>query len=742
MRKRGIRSEWERIAAESRMHKKVKEKEMNKIKNGIGIIALSGLALFAEDVMAQSSLYVKLRSNGEKRVTALKAGTVVDRASLPVKALAGEDFDVDDRVVSIGLSFAPETHGWYRLQCNDSEQIGELLDSLRADPMVEYVEKVPVRRVFSEPNDPYYQDSAVEGLNMRWHLDLIHASEAWDMCQVNPNLKVAVVDNAVWGEHEDLQIDTMYQYNAFTGERNSAPPDTVDNTVDCSAADFVQRTCAAYNWSHGTHGAGLIGALNNNGIGIASVAGGVTLMGVSCGANDGLDILNTGEGIAYAVENGAKVINMSFGNSEFSRAEHAIIREAANAGVIFVASAGNDGVNDMTYPAAYPEVISVGSCDYDKNISVFSNYGGWVDILAPGGYGPNESSDYMFSTTFCRSQDLATSGYEEFAGKYYDRMLGTSMAAPVVSAVVALMLSQDSTLDYRDVRSILMESAQPSLTSGIAENSGVLDAAEALRMVSTYVKPYEPVCLQSMSVMKEEGDLVPDIYWNYDHSVDGSQVSLRLYRDNLLVADNIPLDAECFSDSTAQGGHVHCYELCEVNADGKESYRLMDLVDMPEQHNLFLTASPAEAGIVSGAGMYEYGSVAVIIAEANPGWKFDYWSMGSTMFSEMDSTGVLINSDSRLTAMFSSETSNEDAAASAMPAIRLVPNPADDVFALQGADAGLVDEVLLFNTQGRLLKSWPAGEGYYEIGALESGLYMVAVRMKDGRNPVLKLMVR
>ena len=85
---------------------------------------------------------------------------------------------------------------------------------------------------------------------------------------------------------------------------------------------------------------------------------------------------------------------------------------------------------------------------------------------------------------------------------------------------------------------------------------------------------------------------------------------------------------------------------------------------------------------------------------------------------------------------------NEDAAASAMPAVRLVPNPADDVFALQGADAGLVDEVLLFNTQGCLLKSWPAGEGYYEIGALESGLYMVAVRMKDGCNHVLKLMVR
>lgn len=708
----------------------------------LGAVFVMLLPLFAGGGQAQNSIYVKLCPEDRKSTMPLKAGTVVRVASLPIRAASSGHFMLEPGAVSVGLSFSKATQGMYRLECRDAAQVEELLDSLNADPRVEYAEKVPVRRLFSVPDDPYYRNPEVRDLNLRWHLDLIHTEDAWAICQGRPDIRVAVLDNAVWGEHEDLQIDTLYQYNAITGKRSSAPPASLDNTQDCLEDDVYSGTCDLYNWSHGTHSAGLIGALNDNGVGIASVAGGVTLMGISCSLEDGNSVSNVAEGIAWAVENGADVISMSFGNTEDSRTERTIIAEAAKAGVVFVAAAGNESVNDLMYPAAYPEVIAVGSCDYDMNLSEFSNYGGWVDLMAPGGYGPNDMQDCIFSTTFCRSQDLAWLGYEEFKGVYYDRMYGTSMATPLVSAVVALMLSQDSTLDYRDVRSILMESAQPSLTSGIAENSGVLDAAEALRMVSTYDKPYEPVCLQAINVLKEDGDKVPDIYWSWDESAAERPACLRLYRDNLMIADNIPVDWEVFRDSTAQGGHSHCYELCEVNAQGKESYRLMDFVTMPAQCNLYLMAAPAEAGTVSGGGLYEEGTSAVIVARPNPGWRFDYWNLGGQVFNEKDSVSVVVATSARLTAMFSSETSNEDAAASAMPAVRLVPNPADDVFALQGADAGLVDEVLLFNTQGCLLKSWPAGEGYYEIGALESGLYMVAVRMKDGCNHVLKLMVR
>ena len=573
-------------------------------------------------------------------------------------------------------------------------------------------------------------------------LDMVNAEEAWGICKGNPSIKAAIIDNAVWGEHEDLQVDTSLQYNAVSGEKCSAPPDSLDNTQYCDGTAVYEGTCNLYNWSHGTHSAGLVGAINDNGKGIASVAGGITLMGVSCGIEDGIDISNVAEGLSWAVEHGAKLINMSFGSTESSRTEHAIIKAAAESGVVIVAASGNDGVGTMSYPAAYPEVIAVGSCDYDRNISEFSNFGGWVDVLAPGGYGPDpELQDYIFSTTFCVSQDLYYWGYSEFEGKHYDRMMGTSMAAPLAASVCGLLLSYDSTLDYRDVRSILMASAQPSLTAGIAENSGIVDAAAALRMASEYEKPYEPAYLEDFSIVKTDGNMVPSLYWSVDETAS-KPAFLRIYRDNVLIKDNLELDAEVFYDSTARGGWTHCYEMCEVDGNGKESYRIMQLLTMPAQCNLYLMVEPEGAGTVKGSGIYEEGTSTIIVAKANPSWKFDYWNLQGEVFNENDSISVIVGASARLTAMFSSETSNEDAAASALPAIQLVPNPADDVFALQGADAGLVDEVLLFNTQGRLLKSWPAGEAKYEIGGLEAGLYMVAVRMKDGRNPVLKLMVR
>ena len=718
---------------------------MRNMKNKGWLAALFGMAVLMEGASAQTSVYVKLRPEGTKKAVALKAGTKLGLASLPVKALASGRFALEDDVVSVGMSFAPATQGLYRLDCVDEAQVDELLDSLNADPMVEYAERVPVRRVFATVNDPYYVNASVADLNLRWHLDLIHAEEAWDMAKTDSNLRVAVVDNAVWGEHEDLQIDTSLQYNVYTGEKNSAPPATVDNTTDCDMASFYQQTCLSYNWSHGTHSAGLIGAKNNNGVGIASVAGGVKLMGVNCGIEEsaGLSVGNTAEGIAWAVDNGAKVINMSFGDNLYSRTEHLIIEEAAEAGVIFVAASGNSGGTDMMYPAAYPEVIGVASCDYDKNISEFSDRGGWVDILAPGGYGPNASADNIFSTTFCRSQDLVLSGYEDFQGKYYDRMIGTSMAAPVAASVIALLLSQDSTLDYRDVRSILMESAQPSLTSGIVENSGVIDAAEALRVLAEYEKPSEPSCLQSFRVKKEEGDKVPHLYWTKNNSASASGVSLRLYRNNVMLADDIALDAGRFDDSTAWGGYVYRYEICEVDAEGNESYRLAAMVDMPAQCNLYLVASPAEAGTVSGSGMYEENTYAVITAKANPGWKFDYWSFSGQVLSEYDSVSVLIGSSARITAMFSSVTANEDSGRPGKePEIVVVPNPVEDAFVLQGVDAGRVEEVRLLNGQGVLLKSWSGGDSRYDVSGLEPGLYLADVRLEDGRHLVLKLMVR
>lgn len=707
----------------------------------MALMCVHGLA------MAQHSVYVKMKPQLRKNHVALKAGARVSLSSLPLeKAMLGK-YDLAPEAVSVGICSNAETQGIYRLECANEADMENLLNDLALDPAVEYVEKVPVYKIFMEeksasPNDPYYQNPQIQNLNLRWHLDMVNAEEAWGICKGNPSIKAAIIDNAVWGEHEDLQVDTSLQYNAVSGEKCSAPPDSLDNTQYCDGTAVYEGTCNLYNWSHGTHSAGLVGAINDNGKGIASVAGGITLMGVSCGIEDGIDISNVAEGLSWAVEHGAKLINMSFGSTESSRTEHAIIKAAAESGVVIVAASGNDGVGTMSYPAAYPEVIAVGSCDYDRNISEFSNFGGWVDVLAPGGYGPDpELQDYIFSTTFCVSQDLYYWGYSEFEGKHYDRMMGTSMAAPVASSVCALLLSYDSTLDYRDIRSILMASAQPSLTAGIAENSGIVDAAAALRVAAEYEKPYEPAYLEDFSIVKTDGNVVPALYWSVDESAS-KPACLRIYRDNLLIKDNLDPMAEVFYDSTARGGWTHCYEICEVDAEGKESYRIMQLLTMPAQCNLYLMVSPEGAGTVKGSGMYEEGSSAIIVAKPNPGWKFDYWNLSGQVFNENDSISVIVGTSARLTAMFSSETGNEVLSGTAMPKIRLVPNPADEAFVLQGVDADEVERVMLLNMQGSVLESWPAGVATYVVEGFDPGIYMVAVSLKDGRTRVLKLVVR
>lgn len=304
-----------------------------------------------------------------------------------------------------------------------------------------------------------------------------------------------------------------------------------------------------------------------------------------------------------------------------------------------------------------------------------------------------------------------------------------------------LLLSFDSALDYRDIRSILMASAQPSLTAGIAENFGIVDAAAALRAAAEYEKPYEPAYLENFSIVKTDGNVVPALYWSVDESAS-KPACLRIYRDNLLLKDNLDPLAEVFYDSTARGGWTHCYEICEVDAEGKESYRIMQLLTMLAQCNLYLMVSPEGAGTVKGSGMYEEGTSAVIVAKANPGWKFDYWNLQGQVFNESDSISVIVGTSARLTAMFSSETANEVLPGSAMPEIRLAPNPADEAFVLQGVDAGEVEQVMLLDMQGSVLKTWSGKADAFIVEDLRPGVYLVAVCLKAGQTRVLKLVVR
>jgi hypothetical protein len=339
-----------------------------------------------------------------------------------------------------------------------TEEIDNLIIDLEKNYFIEYAEKNAKKISKSIPNDPLY--GIIDGKNVKWHLDQIYAEGAWMIQQGDPNIKVAIVDNYVWGSHPDLNISTSNLYNAYNQSEGNASPSV---TQDASET--------AYKYSHGTHAAGLVGAINNNGTGIASIGGGVTLMGIRASDNNG-NLYRTSRGVSWAIENGANVVNMSYGSNYYQQSEADAFQQYANLGVVLVAAAGNEGDdgNETSYPAGYNAVISVASVNGDGKLSYFSQHGSTnADIAAPGGFIVSSTTlPNVLSTTYCEPYSL---NYATLRGSYYDGMQGTSMASPMVAGLCGLLLSFDATLTPSQIKSLLQQTASP-LNAASATNIG------------------------------------------------------------------------------------------------------------------------------------------------------------------------------------------------------------------------------------------------------------------------------
>lgn len=364
----------------------------------------------------------------------------------------------------------------------EDSKIEDFINELKNFEEIEYAEKIPLERLCSPPNDPLY--GTVNGGDMKWHLDMIKADSAWTIQTGSPHIKVAVVDNYVWGNHPDLQIDSVnlckVTYDSYAGYSY-----TLGNTAASPPSSNYSQTSNsnAYSASHGTHCAGLVGAKNDNNIGIASIGSGVTLMGVRAAADDG-SLIYTYQGMQWAVENGARVISMSFGSNQYNQTIATFIQVLYDAGIILVASAGNQGEegNPEHYPSEYPGVISIASINGDKKLSYFSQYGIRANVASPGGFIKSRTTyPNILSTTYCQAYILK-SKYTSLQNTFYDGMQGTSMACPVAAGLCGLMLSQDSTLSPDEVKRRLMLTAQPlhPASSTTINGNGYIDAYAVL----------------------------------------------------------------------------------------------------------------------------------------------------------------------------------------------------------------------------------------------------------------------
>ena len=385
----------------------------------------------------------------------------------------------------------------YKVFFKKINQADALVKELERKGIIEYAEKLPVYKLSYVPNDPIYSQTSGSGgatMHFNWPLTKINAPAAWNITKGSAAIKVAIVDNAIYTAHPDLTNKIVAQYDAADLDNVASPPGSGTSTL------------ANYEWSHGTHVAGLVGAQSDNGIGVASIGFSVSLVAVKI-AEDATGNLTAGyEGVTWASTTGAaKVINMSWGGYGSSTTAANVITAAYNQGCVLVAAAGNNGdggedmanINGILYPAAYTECIAVAATNSDDTKASFSEYGTWVDVSAPGG---NEaisgwSSPYvtpLISTTWCNTYGMGTyyglSNSLFGTNAKYDGMQGTSMASPLVAGLAGLIWSVNPSMTKVQVRNCIINtadniSAANSATAALAGKlgSGRINALAAVQ---------------------------------------------------------------------------------------------------------------------------------------------------------------------------------------------------------------------------------------------------------------------
>lgn len=338
-----------------------------------------------------------------------------------------------------GVLKTHRTPGLYLVSLPAGMSVNTGVGRLRAQGIVAYAGPNRVGRLFSTPNDPYY--------DYQYHWPLIGADKAWDQNTGSTNVTVAVIDSGLDMDHEDLAgkvwtnslevagngadddnngyIDDVHGWDFMDADSNPDPTGDITDTSD------VGSVC------HGTHCAGLVGAETNNGIGVAGHDWNCKIMPLKIGDSFGNLTWDGGiEAIEYATANGANVITMSFGGL-YDDAYTLPITEAFNAGIVVCAAAGNYGL-DLCYLPFSPvcndgpnngdnHVIGVGATDELDQVCYFSNYDSqglnYIDVMAPG---------WQVYSTLLYTTDT------DFRDEY-GAMDGTSMSCPIVAGLAALV---------------------------------------------------------------------------------------------------------------------------------------------------------------------------------------------------------------------------------------------------------------------------------------------------------------
>ncbi|MGM7634611.1 S8 family serine peptidase [Bacillus sp. Hm123] len=397
----------------------------------------------------------------------------------------------------------------------DHHKLKEVAEALMQE--TEIISAEPNYRMTAEykPNDYYY--------SRQWFHSKINAPYAWNRTRGNSQLTVAVIDGGVDMGHPEFKGRLVKPYNAVTNSTTFPPDD------------------------HGTHVAGIIGAAMD-GTGTAGVAPGVKIMPINVFDGEYAESYDISRAIIYAADQGADVLNLSFGSYSYSSIVEYAVNYAYKKGAVIVAAAGNESTNQPLYPASLSSVISVSATNSKDKIAYLSNYGRYINVSAPG--------EGILSTVIDNA---------------YAYMDGTSMATPIVSGEAALILSKNPFLTPNQVVKIIYSSTRDLGKKGWDSYYGMgrIDTYQALKMTpepmgnislsSTQIKAGKNVraglsvrgsMRGSVSIEDANGKSVNTlirsqlpqkggfvVYWSGKRQ-DGSYVAPGEYRIVFRVADN------------------------------------------------------------------------------------------------------------------------------------------------------------------------------------------------------------
>ncbi len=415
-----------------------------------GLLIASLLCLIIVPLDAQT-LIVRF---GQKVDLSVEAGEYVSKNA----ALQSAIEDLSPRLISRPLSKYSSTlpaklqqvQVWHLA---DSSELNSAQKQLSALPGVLSVTPLQHYKIDRRQGDPLR--------NEQWYLGAIHAPEAWQQTTGSSDVVIGIIDTGVDYEHEDLaqqiwvndaedlngngRLDSL-DLNGIDDDQNGYVDDVVGWDFT-NAPNFPDRgdflhpdndPMDEFLSGHGTQAAGIIAATRDNGIGISGIAPDARVMPLRAGTSSGfLEEDDVAEAIVYAVENGCKIVNMSFGDVAVSFLLRDAIAYGAQNGVLFVASAGNSSTSAANYPAAFDETVSVGATNENNSLAPFSNFGSKLDIVAPG------------------QQVMATEINDD-----YGPVDGTSFSAPVVAGVAALIWSANPQFSAEQVKSALFAGAE------------------------------------------------------------------------------------------------------------------------------------------------------------------------------------------------------------------------------------------------------------------------------------------